>query len=108
MRRHTLSAQRTAWASWFIFANGVIALLIGLRYLPWMNIPDTSTAAYVGLLLPGQFALLAWLSGLPLLVLALILPAKRALTVFSIIYASAGIALLATDTAVYSLSLIHI
>ncbi|MDX5385991.1 MAG: DUF3413 domain-containing protein [Alteromonadaceae bacterium] len=108
MRRHTLSAQRTAWASWFIFANGVIALLVGLRYLPWMNIPDTSTAAYVGLLLPGQFALLAWLSGLPLLVLALILPAKRALTVFAIIYASAGIALLATDTAVYSLYRFHL
>ncbi|PSF05801.1 hypothetical protein C7H09_12595 [Marinobacter fuscus] len=57
MRRHALSAQRTAWASWFIFANGVIALLIGLRYLPWMNIPDTSTAAYVGLLPFSPFVL---------------------------------------------------
>jgi len=108
MRRINHSAQRAAWASWFVFANGVLALLIGLRYLPWMDIPDTSTAAYVALLLPGQFALLAWLCGLPFLILAFLIPAKRTLSVLGIIYASLGIALLATDTAVYSLYRFHL
>ena len=49
-RRNTSLAQRAAWASWFIFANGLFALLVGLRYLPWMTIPDGETAAYFSLL----------------------------------------------------------
>ncbi|MEX2476771.1 DUF3413 domain-containing protein, partial [Marinobacter sp.] len=100
--------QRAAWASWFIFANGLFALLIGLRYLPWMNIPDAETFAYTTTLLPGQFALLAWFAGLPLLILALLLPFRRILSLLAVVYASLGIALLAIDTVVYSLYRFHL
>ncbi|MBC7183406.1 MAG: DUF3413 domain-containing protein, partial [Marinobacter sp.] len=107
-RSNASSAQRTAWASWFIFANGLFALLVGLRYLPWMSIPDGETAAYVSVLYPGQFALLAWLGGLPLLILAMLLPARRALSTLAVFYASIGIALLAIDTVAYSLYRFHL
>jgi hypothetical protein len=107
-RSNTSSAQRTAWASWFIFANGLFALLVGLRYLPWMSIPDGETAAYVSVLYPGQFALLAWLGGLPLLILAIMLPARRALSAMAVLYASVGIALMAIDTVAYSLYRFHL
>ncbi|KMQ73563.1 DUF3413 domain-containing protein [Marinobacter subterrani] len=100
--------QRTAWASWFIFVNGLFALLVGLRYLPWMNIPDSETATYVSILLPGQFALLAWLAGLPLVMIAMLLPARRVLSVLSVLYAGIGIAVLATDAVAYSLYRFHL
>ncbi|WP_273204203.1 DUF3413 domain-containing protein [Marinobacter subterrani] len=107
-RINNTPGQRTAWASWFIFVNGLFALLVGLRYLPWMNIPDGETAAYVSLLLPSQFALLAWLSGLPLLLVAILLPARRVLSVLAVLYAGIVIAILATDTVAYSLYRFHL
>lgn len=61
--------HRTVWISWFIFANGLFAMLVGLRNVSWMSIPDIETAAYVAILYPGQFILLAWPGGLPLLAL---------------------------------------
>ncbi|NMT65299.1 DUF3413 domain-containing protein [Marinobacter orientalis] len=100
--------HRTAWISWFIFANGLFAMLVGLRYVSWMSIPDIETAAYVAILYPGQFTLLAWLGGLPLLALALLLPATRALFTLAVIYAGIGIAFLAIDTVVYSLYRFHL
>ncbi|MBD3640090.1 MAG: DUF3413 domain-containing protein [Marinobacter sp.] len=107
-RSNNTLGQRAAWASWFIFANGLFALLVGLRYLPWMSIPDSETATYIALLYPGQFALIAWLGGLPLLILATVLPAKRILSVLAALYAGVGIALLATDTVAYSLYRFHL
>jgi len=72
-----------------------------------MTVPDTATAAYVALLLPGQFLLLAWLAGLPLLAFSLILP-KQSLSVIAVIYSSLGIALLLIDTVIYSLYRFHL
>ncbi|PAV25873.1 hydrolase [Tamilnaduibacter salinus] len=95
------------WVAWFTFANGLIALLVGLRYLQWINIPDATTAAYVTALYPGQFAVIAWLCGLPLLIVALVLPA-RASRLIAIGVATAGIGLLALDTVVYSLYRFHL
>jgi uncharacterized protein len=108
MKQTTTLGQRTAWLCWFIFANGLIALLIGLRYLPWINIPDAQTAAYVSLLYPGQFTVLAWLSSLPLLALSFFLPSRRGLTALAVLYASLGITLIALDTVAYSLYRFHL
>jgi len=108
MKRSTTLGQRTAWLSWFIFANGLIALMVGLRYVPWMNIPDTQTAAYVTLLYPGQFAVLAWLTSLPLLALSVFLSFRRSLATLAVFYASLGIALIGLDTVAYSLYRFHL
>ncbi|HET8800825.1 MAG TPA: DUF3413 domain-containing protein [Marinobacter sp.] len=99
---------RLNWTSWFIFANGLLAMLVALRYVPWMTVPDTATAAYVSLLYPGQFTLLAWLAGLPVLAIASLVPARRWLTAIAVVYASLGIALLATDTVAYALYRFHL
>ncbi len=99
---------RSGWAAWFIFANGLVATLVGLRFLPWMSIPDGETAAYVSLLMPGQFMLLAWLGGLPLFLLALLLPARRLLTTVAVVYGAVLIGLLALDTVAYSLYRFHL
>ena len=107
-RRNTSLAQRAAWASWFIFANGLFALLVGLRYLPWMTIPDGETAAYVSLLYTGQFPLLAWLGGLPLLIVASLLLTRRAVSTLAVLYASVGISVLAIDTVAYSIYRFHL
>lgn len=100
--------RRAAWASWFVFANGLLALLVGLRYLPWMNIPDNETAVYVATLLPGQFLILTWLVGLPLLVLAILLPDKRTLSVAAALFASLALSALALDTFTYALYRFHL
>lgn len=101
------SGSHPSWVAWFIFANGLICLLLGLRFLPWMTVPDITTAAYVGLLMPGQFLILAWLAGLPLLLASFVLP-KHWLTLLAVIYGSLGVALLLIDTVAYSLYRFHL
>ncbi|WP_250460958.1 DUF3413 domain-containing protein [Microbulbifer litoralis] len=104
-----LAGKRDAvsWVAWFTFANGLFAMLVGLRYVQWIDITDVTTAAYVAVLYPGQFALIAWLFGLPLLPVALLLPVRltRALAVAA---AVVGIGILAVDTVVYSLYRFHL
>ncbi|OHY81791.1 hypothetical protein BCA33_09920 [Marinobacter sp. AC-23] len=90
-----------------MFANGLLCVLVGLRFLPWMTVPDNTTAVYVALLLPGQFLLLAWLAGLPLLVFSLALR-MRLLSLIAVIYSSLAIALLLIDTVAYSLYRFHL
>ncbi|ROQ18346.1 hypothetical protein EDC38_2569 [Marinimicrobium koreense] len=92
--------ERVRWAGWFIVANSLIALLIGFRYLPWMTVADTTTGLYVALAMIAQFSLLAWLFGLPLLLLTLILP-QSLLRPTAIVIGTAGVALLLLDTVVY-------
>ncbi|MCW8127330.1 DUF3413 domain-containing protein [Microbulbifer halophilus] len=101
-KRDTLS-----WVAWFVFANGLLAMLVGLRYAQWIDIGDPATAAYVAVLYPGQFAMLAWLFGLPLLLAALILPA-RLTRILAVAAAAAGIGILAVDTVVYALYRFHL
>lgn len=96
-----------SWVAWFTFANGLLALLVGLHYLQWIEITDVTTAAYVSVLYLGQFALIAWLLGLPMLLLALILP-LRFVRILSIAVAVVGIGILAVDTVVYSLYRFHL
>lgn len=95
------------WVAWYIFANGLLAMLVGLRYVQWIDITDHTTALYVAVLYPGQFAMAAWLFGLPLLPAALILPA-RLTRILAIAVAVLGIGILAVDTVVYSLYRFHL
>ncbi|WP_417500862.1 DUF3413 domain-containing protein [Marinobacter sp.] len=101
------SGSHPNWVAWFIFANGILCLLVGLRFLPWMTVADATTAIYVGLLMPGQFVLLAWLAGIPLLLASFALP-KRLLTILAVTYGSLGVAVLLIDTVAYSLYRFHL
>ncbi|MGD8174750.1 DUF3413 domain-containing protein [Marinimicrobium sp. ARAG 43.8] len=92
--------QRLRWMGWFITVNSFIALLIGIRYLHWIDVPDISTGVYVATAYVAQFSLLAWLLGVPLLLLALILP-RRVLLPIAVLGATLAISLLLLDTVVY-------
>lgn len=105
--RNSGKCDTLSWVAWFTFANGLLAMLVGLRYVEWINIADLTTVLYVAVLYPGQFAVAAWLLGLPLLLAALILPA-RLTRVLSIAAAVVGIGVLAADTVVYALYRFHL
>lgn len=92
--------ERVRWASWLIVANSLVALMIGLRYLPWITVTDIGTGFYVALAMVAQFSLLAWLFGLPLIALSLILP-QPLLRPAATLLGTAGLALLLLDTVVY-------
>ncbi|WP_288132120.1 DUF3413 domain-containing protein [Microbulbifer sp.] len=109
MPRSTVASRRDAfnWVIWFTFANGLFALLLGLLYIQWIDIADIVTATYVSVLYPGQFTIIAWLAGLPLLLLSLLLPFPLT-RVLAVTVATAGISILAVDTVVYSLYRFHL
>ena len=100
--------NRCSWLGWFAAANGLLALLIGLRYLPWIDIPDAATGLYVTLLYAAQFPLLALVAGLPLLIVGSLLPWTSLLGLLGVLYSSAGIILLITDTVVFAQYRFHL
>lgn len=99
--------ERVRWAGWLIVANSLIALLIGFRYLPWMTVADTATGLYIALAMIAQFSLLAWLFGLPLILLALVLP-QILLRPTATLLGTAGVSLLLLDTVVYQQFRFHL
>lgn len=68
--------------------NGILTLLVGLRYLPWITITDGTAGTYITLLYLSQFPLLALVAGLPILAASL-LPIPRLIIPLSALYATA-------------------
>jgi len=99
--------QRLNWLSWFLFANVPLACLLATRFFVWMPIDGTGPAAYITLTYIGQYALLTWLIGLPLVLLGLILK-QRWLMLAAIVIATLGQFLLVIDIAVFSLYRFHL
>ncbi|WP_036188950.1 DUF3413 domain-containing protein [Marinimicrobium agarilyticum] len=101
------SKERLRWSGWFIVVNSFIAALMGVRYLPWIHIPDVGTGVYVTLAFIAQFSLLAWLFGLPLLLISWLLPA-RFLRPVAVMLGTLGLSLLLLDTVVYHQFRFHV
>lgn len=101
-------ARRLAWLGWFALACSLLAGLIGLRYLPWVSVPDGGVAVYVALVYLAQFPLLAGLALIPVLPLALLIPRPLWLGAVAVTWAGVGLALLALDTVVYDLYRFHL
>ncbi|MCI0511162.1 MULTISPECIES: DUF3413 domain-containing protein [Chromohalobacter] len=99
--------QRLNWLSWFLFANVPLACLLATRFITWMPIEGPAPAAYITLTYIGQYALLTWLVGLPLVVLGLVLK-QRWLMPAAVIVATLGQLLLVVDIAVFSLYRFHL
>ncbi|MCK0715850.1 DUF3413 domain-containing protein [Chromohalobacter sarecensis] len=99
--------QRLNWLSWFLFANVPLACLLATRFFVWMPIEGPASAAYITLTYIGQYALLTWLIGLPLVLLGLILK-QRWLMIAAIVIATLGQFLLVIDIAVFSLYRFHL
>lgn len=92
--------ERLRWSGWVIVVNSFIAALIGVRYLPWISLPDIGTGVYVALAFVAQFSLLAWLFGLPLLLVSWLLPGRWLRSV-AVVLGTVGLSLLLLDTVVY-------
>ena len=98
--------KRLSWAGWFLMINGVLTLLLGLRYLPWITIPDAASGTFISILYLSQFPLLALLAGLPVLVISL-LPLRLVLPL-SALYAATALGLLLIDTVTYAQFRFHL
>ncbi|MEQ6886241.1 DUF3413 domain-containing protein [Salicola sp. Rm-C-2C1-2] len=101
------AGQRASWTGWFLLINGILALLAGLRYLPWLTIPDGITSVYLILLYLAQFPLLALVVGLPLLAISL-LPSRWLLIATGTLYATGALGLLLIDTVTYAQFRFHL
>ncbi|XOZ32190.1 DUF3413 domain-containing protein [Halomonadaceae bacterium KBTZ08] len=99
--------QRLSWCGWFLLINGAATLLIGLRYLPWITVPDQTTGLYLSVLYLSQFPLLALIVGMPLFVAGLI-PSRRLLIATGTVYATAALSLLLIDTVTYAQFRFHL
>ena len=87
--------------------NGILTLLVGLRYLPWITITDGTAGTYITLLYLSQFPLLALVAGLPILAASL-LPIPRLVIPLSALYATAALGLLLVDTVTYAQFRFHL
>ncbi|CAG0944749.1 Inner membrane protein YejM [Gammaproteobacteria bacterium] len=98
------------WIGWFVAANAALYALLGLRYLllvPWQA--DALGLVYALLAYVGQFALLAALPAILLLVpLCLLLPLRPLVTGLAVLLAAALATLLVVDGNVFASQRYHL
>ncbi|QSX32098.1 DUF3413 domain-containing protein [Shewanella avicenniae] len=91
------------WGHWFAFFNGLLAMLVGVRYLATVGFPDNLIGwGYLAISTLGHFTFLAFIVYLVLLFpVTLILPYSRILRGYAAIVATIGICALLYDTVIY-------
>ncbi|MFQ6371744.1 DUF3413 domain-containing protein [Shewanella sp. YIC-542] len=91
------------WGHWFAFFNGLLAMLVGLRYLQSQSLPDSLVSwGYLTISTIGHFSFLSFIIYLVLLFpVTLLLPYSRILRGYAAIVASIGLYVLLYDTVVY-------
>ncbi|WP_133408631.1 DUF3413 domain-containing protein [Parashewanella tropica] len=91
------------WGHWFAFINGLLAMLIGWRYIASIGEPETLISiTYLSLYTLGQFTFLAFIVYLVFIFpITIFLPYSRILRGFAAIVATAGLCTLIYDTVVY-------
>jgi membrane-anchored protein YejM (alkaline phosphatase superfamily) len=102
--------QLLRWTGWFAAANTAVYAVVGQRYLWYYPFPDDWPGlVYVGLVLVGQFAVLA---GIPLVLIltpvVLMLPSRRLVRTIGVLLASVGLSLLFLDTNVFAEQRFHL
>lgn len=91
------------WGHWFAFINGLLAIIIGARYLETVGYPDSIVGwGYLALNTIGQFSFLAFIVYLVVLFPAtLVIPYSKILRGLGAFVATAGLCTLLYDTIVY-------
>ena len=92
------------WGHWFAFFNGLLAIIIGSRYISALGEPDTWFAwSYLLLYTVGQFSFLSFIIYLTFLFpVTLLLPYSRVLRGFAAIIATVGQCVLLYDTVIFT------
>ncbi|MGL4893468.1 MAG: DUF3413 domain-containing protein [Shewanella sp.] len=107
-RKKQMSRDRVSrlinWGHWFAFFNGLLAMIVGTRYLSGVGYPETWYGwIYLTVSTIGQFSFLAFIAYLICLFpLTLILPYSKILRGVAAILATLCLCLLLYDTIVYA------
>ncbi|MGI2260361.1 DUF3413 domain-containing protein [Shewanella sp. GXUN23E] len=91
------------WGHWFAFFNGILAMIVGTRYLDTIGYPDTIIGwGYLAISTIGHFSFLAFMVYLVLLFpISTLLPYSKILRGYAAIIATASLCILLYDTIVY-------
>ncbi|GGQ32114.1 DUF3413 domain-containing protein [Shewanella litoralis] len=98
------------WGHWFAFFNGILAMLIGARYIGSVGYPETFIGwAYLTISTIGHFTFLAFIGYLLFIFpITLLLPYSKILRGFAAFIASLGLYALLYDTVIYDDYGIHL
>lgn len=107
-RKKQMSRDRVSrlinWGHWFAFFNGLLAMIVGSRYLSSVGYPETWYGwIYLTVSTIGQFSFLAFIAYLICLFpLTLILPYSKILRGIAAVIATLSLCILLYDTIVYA------
>jgi membrane-anchored protein YejM (alkaline phosphatase superfamily) len=113
-RREQMSRDKVSrlinWGHWFAFFNGLLAMIIGVRYLSSVGYPETIIGwGYLVISTLGQFSFLAFMVYLVFLFpITLLLPYSKILRGLAALLASLGLCILLYDTIIYDDYGIHL
>ena len=98
------------WGHWFAFFNGILAMLIGARYIGSVGYPESIIGwAYLTISTIGHFTFLAFIGYLVFIFpITLLLPYSKILRGFAAFIASIGLYALLYDTIIYDDYGIHL
>jgi membrane-anchored protein YejM (alkaline phosphatase superfamily) len=98
------------WGHWFAFFNGILAMLIGARYIGSVGYPETIIGwAYLTISTIGHFTFLAFIVYLIFIFpITLLLPYSKILRGYAAFIASLGLYALLYDTIIYDDYGIHL
>ena len=107
-RKKQMSRDRVSrlinWGHWFAFFNGLLAMIVGSRYIGGVGYPETWYGwTYLSVSTIGQFSFLAFIAYLICLFpLTFILPYSKILRGIAAVIATLSLCLLLYDTIVYA------
>ena len=96
------------WSGWFALANGVVATLIGLRYLTYAPVDGVEAIAFASIALPAHLGGYALLPILAIWPLAFLLPHRGLVMAIAGTMYSLGQLLLLLDTEVFAQYRFHL
>ena len=93
---------------WIAFFNGIVATLISFHALKSTALPESTLAlSYLVLQQIGHFQFFAWLLTLPLLIVAILLPARGLIRWLAFVMFSAFLLAVYADYVIYQLYRFH-
>jgi hypothetical protein len=102
-------ADLLRWCGWFFLCAAALFLLLALRYLPVVNLPEGAAArAFTVAMFLSQGAVMAVLGALLVLPLVLIVPRRRWVMAVSFVLALAGLSLAVVDGYVWQQYRLHL
>ncbi|WOT03896.1 DUF3413 domain-containing protein [Shewanella youngdeokensis] len=96
-------SRLVSWGHWFAFINGLLAIIVGYRYLENVGLPDSFIGwSYLALSSLGHFTFLAFVVYVVLLFpITLLLPYSKILRGYAAVVATSSLCILLYDTIIY-------